>query len=109
VEIIPLQEDEYKLEMKKLEETSNDSESKLIDLFSQVLGSMCISFIFVFFIMTKRRLVIALFSTFPGPKDVIIARQKLTQKHNEEIHELERELDKNVRIFCHIQQIAAAS
>ena len=101
MEIIPLQEDEYKLEMKKLDETSNDSESKLIDLFSQVLG--------FFYHMTIRRLVIALFSTFPGPKDVIIARHELTQKHNEEIHELERELDKNVRIFCHIQQIAAAS
>jgi hypothetical protein len=52
--------------------------------------------------MTIRRLVIALFSTFPGPKDVIIARQELTQKHNEEIHELERQLDKNVRIFSAI-------
>lgn len=34
-----------------------------------------------------------------GPKDVIIARQELTQKYNEEIHELERELDKNVCII----------
>ncbi len=33
-----------------------------------------------------------------GPKDVIVARQELTQKYNEEVHELERELDKNVRI-----------
>ena len=31
-----------------------------------------------------------------GPKDVIVARQELTQKYNEELQELERELDKNV-------------
>ena len=30
---------------------------------------------------------------------MIVARQELTQKYNEEIHELERELDKNVSIL----------
>ncbi|XP_028390926.1 uncharacterized protein LOC114515809 [Dendronephthya gigantea] len=49
-------EDGYKLAVKNIEETNNDSES---------------------------------------PKDVILARQKLTQKYNEEVHELERELDRN--------------
>ena len=79
--------------MKKLEETNNDSESKNFKLRLYLK--------FSFFCSLIRQSIMLNILNILGPKDVVVAKHELTQKYNEEMHELERELDKNVCFIFH--------